>query len=47
MSMILGCSPMGTWIMTIADVSGPVVPGLVVQALVCAGGIALAARAKK
>ena len=47
MSMLLGCSPLGTWIMTLADVSGPVAPGLVVQGLICAGCLAFAARAKK
>lgn len=47
MSMLLGCSPLGTWIMTLADVSGPVVPGLIVQGLICAGCLAFAARAKK
>ncbi len=43
---LFGCSPVGTWILACTDVQGPIVPGLIVQALIGAGFLLVARKAK-
>jgi len=45
-SPIFGCSPVGTWILTLFRLEGPIIPGVVVQAMFAAGAGYLARRAK-
>jgi len=43
---LFGCSPVGTWILACTEVQGPIVPGLIVQALVSAAFLLVARKAK-
>ncbi|MFQ5428749.1 MAG: hypothetical protein ACE5E1_00440 [Phycisphaerae bacterium] len=45
-SWVFGCSPIGTWILTLTRVQGPVLPGLCVQAAIGAASLLLARRAR-
>jgi len=43
---LFGCSPVGTWILACTEVRGPIIPGLIVQAVVGAGFLLAARKAK-
>lgn len=45
-SWVFGCSPVGTWILALEDIEGPIIPGLIVQAGLGIGTLFLARRTK-
>ncbi len=45
-SMLVGCSPVGGWVIALGLVDAPMVPGLAFQALLAAASLLLARRAK-
>lgn len=46
-SAILAFSPIGTWLIVFKELDAPLVPGAIFQALLAAGGVLLARRARR